>query len=112
MEIDIDMSQFHDIFFEEAIEGIGIMEKELLNLRPGESDSEIINTIFRAAHSIKGSASTFGFEDIGQFTHSIETMLDKLRNNELETTQELISAVLTAVDCLNNMLASEKMVIV
>lgn len=108
MEIDIDMSQFHDIFFEEAIEGIGIMEKELLSLHPGESDSEIINTIFRAAHSIKGSASTFGFEDIGQFTHSIETMLDKLRNNELETTQELISAVLTAVDCLNNMLASEK----
>ncbi len=108
MEIDIDMSQFHDIFFEEAIEGIEIMEKELLNLHPGESDSEIVNTIFRAAHSIKGSASTFGFEDIGKFTHSIETMLDKLRNNELETTQELISAILTAVDCLSNMLACEK----
>ena len=108
MEIDIDMSQFHDIFFEEAIEGIEIMEKELLNLHPGETDSEIVNTIFRAAHSIKGSASTFGFEDIGKFTHSIETILDKLRNNELETTQELISTVLTAVDCLSNMLACEK----
>lgn len=108
MEIDIDMSQFHDIFFEEAIEGIEVMEKELLNIKPGESDSDIINTIFRAAHSIKGSASTFGFEDIGSFTHSIETMLDKLRNNELETTQELITAALSAVDCLNNMLASEK----
>ncbi len=108
MEIDIDMSQFHDIFFEEAIEGIEIMEKELLNLHPGESDSEIVNTIFRAAHSIKGSASTFGFEDVGKFTHSIETMLDKLRNDELESTQELISAVLTAVDCLSNMLACEK----
>ena len=108
MEIDIDMTQFHDIFFEEAIEGIEIMEKELLNLQPGDSDSEIINTIFRAAHSIKGSASTFGFEDIGKFTHSIETMLDKLRNNELETTQELISVALSAVDCLNNMLTCEK----
>ena len=108
MEIDIDMSQFHDIFFEEAIEGIEIMEKELLNLHPGECDSEIINTIFRAAHSIKGSASTFGFEDIGQFTHSIETMLDKLRNNELDITEELIAALLSAVDCLNNMLTAEK----
>ncbi|GMR01594.1 MAG: chemotaxis protein CheA [Gammaproteobacteria bacterium] len=108
MEIDIDMSQFHDIFFEEAIEGIEIMEKELLNLHPGECDSDIINTIFRAAHSIKGSASTFGFEDIGRFTHSIETMLDKLRNDELNITQELTSALLAAVDCLNNMLASEK----
>ena len=108
MEIDIDMSQFHDIFFEEAIEGIEIMEKELLNLQTGDSDNEIINTIFRAAHSIKGSASTFGFEDIGKFTHSIETVLDKLRNNELETTQELISVTLSAVDCLSNMLRCEK----
>lgn len=108
MEIDIDMSQFHDIFFEEAIEGIEIMEKELLNLHPGECDSEIINTIFRAAHSIKGSASTFGFESIGKFTHSIETMLDKLRNDELDITEELIAALLSAVDCLSNMLATEK----
>jgi len=108
MEIDIDMSQFHDIFFEEAIEGIEIMEKELLNLHPGECDNNIINTIFRAAHSIKGSASTFGFEVIGKFTHSIETMLDKLRNDEIAITQELVSALLSSVDCLNNMLTSEK----
>lgn len=108
MEIDIDMSQFHDIFFEEAIEGIEIMEKELLNLHPDEYDKKTINTIFRAAHSIKGSASTFGFEDIGQFTHSIETVLDKIRNDELSITQELVSTLLSAVDCLNNMLISEK----
>ena len=108
MEIDIDMSQFHDIFFEEAIEGIETMEKELLDLKPGTDDKDIINTIFRAAHSIKGSASTFGFEDIGKFTHSIETMLDKLRNDELDITQELITLLLSSVDCLNNMLSSEK----
>jgi len=108
MEIDIDMSQFHDIFFEEAIEGIEVMEKELLNLHAGDCDHEIINTIFRAAHSIKGSASTFGFEDIGQFTHSIETMLDKIRNNELEISQEIITVLLSAVDCLSNMLSNEK----
>ena len=108
MEIDIDMSQFHDIFFEEAIEGIEVMEKELLNLHPGECDNEIINTIFRAAHSIKGSASTFGFEDIGKFTHSIETTLDLLRNGELAITQNLVSTLLSSVDCLSNMLKREK----
>ncbi|MBT8119008.1 MAG: chemotaxis protein CheA [Gammaproteobacteria bacterium] len=106
--MDIDMSQFHDIFFEEAIEGIEIMEKELLNLKPGTDDSDIINTIFRAAHSIKGSASTFGFEEIGKFTHSIESKLDSLRNDELEITQELITLLLSSVDCLNNMLSSER----
>jgi two-component system chemotaxis sensor kinase CheA len=108
MEIDIDMSQFHDIFFEEAVEGIEVMEKELLNLHLGECDSELINTIFRAAHSIKGSASTFGFEAIGQFTHKIETILDNLRNSELEITQDLISVLLSSVDCLSNMLTQEK----
>ncbi len=108
MEIDTDMSQFHDIFFEEAIEGIGIMEKELLNLNSDVYDNETINVIFRAAHSIKGSAGTFGFEDIGKFTHSIETILDMLRNETLTITQEIISALLSSVDCLNNMLAREK----
>ncbi|NOR42820.1 MAG: chemotaxis protein CheA, partial [Gammaproteobacteria bacterium] len=106
--MDIDMSQFHDIFFEEAVEGIEVMEKELLNLHLGECDSELINTIFRAAHSIKGSASTFGFEAIGQFTHKIETILDNLRNSELEITQDLISVLLSSVDCLSNMLTQEK----
>ena len=81
MEIDINLSQFHDIFFEESFEGIEIMESELLNLSPGTADREIINTIFRAAHSIKGSAGTFGFSEISDFTHKMETVLDKMRND-------------------------------
>jgi two-component system chemotaxis sensor kinase CheA len=108
MDIDIDMSQFHGIFFEEATEGIEVMEKELLNLQPGNCDAEVINTIFRAAHSIKGSASTFGFDAISQFTHKVETILDNLRNAEIEITQDLISILLSSVDCLSNMLAVEK----
>ncbi len=108
MEIDINLSQFHDIFFEESFEGIESMESELLNLSPGTADKEIINTIFRAAHSIKGSASTFGFSIISDFTHKMETVLDKMRNDELEITQELISVLLSAVDSLNNMLISDK----
>ena len=108
MEIDINLSQFHDIFFEESFEGIASMESELLRLSPGKADKEIINTIFRAAHSIKGSASTFGFGEISGFTHKMETVLDKMRNGELEITQEIISILLSAVDSLNNMLTSEK----
>jgi two-component system chemotaxis sensor kinase CheA len=84
------------------------MESELLNLTPGTADKEIINTIFRAAHSIKGSAGTFGFSEISEFTHSMETVLDKIRNNELAVTQHLISVLLSAVDSLNNMLISNR----
>lgn len=60
-DINIDMSQFHEVFFEECDEGIAVMESELLNLNIGKPDLDVINTIFRAAHSIKGSAGTFGF---------------------------------------------------
>ena len=108
MEIDINLSQFHDIFFEESFEGIEIMESELLNLSPGTADKEITNTIFRAAHSIKGSAGTFGFSEISDFTHKMETVLDKMRNDELEISQQLISVLLSAVDSLNNMLTSHR----
>lgn len=108
MEIDINLSQFHDIFFEESFEGIETMESELLILSPGTADREIINTVFRAAHSIKGSAGTFGFSEISDFTHQMETVLDKMRNDELEITQQLISVLLSAVDSLNNMLISHR----
>lgn len=68
----IDLSQFISIFLEESYEGLDIMESSLLNL--DDSDPETINTIFRAAHSIKGGAGTFGFDDIANFTHSVETV--------------------------------------
>ncbi len=57
----IDLSQFHQVFFEESLEGLDIMESSLLALDLTEVDAETINTIFRAAHSIKGGAGTFGF---------------------------------------------------
>ena len=55
------------------------MEAELLNLVPGEEDLETINTIFRAAHSIKGGSGTFGFSSVSDFTHVLETLLDQIR---------------------------------
>lgn len=84
----IDISQFHDVFFEESFEGLDIMESGLLDLDVGAADIEVVNTIFRAAHSIKGGAGTFGFMAVSEFTHVMETMLDEMRNSEREVTGE------------------------
>lgn len=102
-DINIDMSQFHEVFFEECSEGIEIMESGLLNLT-NNSDPEVINTIFRAAHSIKGGGSTFGFADVSDFTHGMETILDEMRNSRLEVTPEIVQLLLASVDCLREMI--------
>ena len=67
MAVDIDLSQFREIFYEESMERLEAMESGLLNLDIGTPDSEAINTIFRNAHSIKGGAGTFGFSEISDF---------------------------------------------
>ena len=64
----IDLSELHDVFFEECFEGLEVMESGLLNLDQG-TDIEDINAIFRAAHSIKGGVASFGFTEISEFTH-------------------------------------------
>jgi two-component system chemotaxis sensor kinase CheA len=74
----IDMSQFHQVFFEECFEGLEAMESGLLTLDMGDIDSEIINTIFRGAHSIKGGSGTFGFTVVAEYTHIMETLLDEI----------------------------------
>ncbi|WP_432471784.1 chemotaxis protein CheW [Amphritea sp. HPY] len=102
----IDLSQFISIFLEESYEGLDIMESSLLNL--DDSDPETINTIFRAAHSIKGGAGTFGFDAIAEFTHGVETLLDKLRNDQLEISPELINLLLESVDCIRLLLVSSQ----
>jgi two-component system chemotaxis sensor kinase CheA len=107
-DVNIDLSQFHGIFFEECAEGIAIMEAELLNLNIGAPDLEQINTIFRAAHSIKGSAGTFGFPHISEFTHGMETALNEMRNGTLEVSSEGVEVLLAAVDCLRVMIDCSK----
>ena len=104
----IDLSQFFEVFFEESFEGLDIMETELLNLVPGEEDLETINTIFRAAHSIKGGSATFGFNSIANFTHVLETLLDQIREGERNITSEHINLLLKSVDCLRALLSSLK----
>lgn len=104
----IDLSQFFDVFFEESFEGLDVMEAELLNLQPGQEDSETINTIFRAAHSIKGGSGTFGFTSVSNFTHVLETLLDQIRDGRRQLTAEHVNLLLQSVDCLRALLTSLK----
>lgn len=100
----IDMVQFHQVFFEESFEGLDAMESGLLNLDLGAVDAEAINTIFRAAHSIKGGSGTFGFIVVSDFTHVMETLLDEMRDGRRQVTQSAIDVLLGSVDCLRETL--------
>ncbi|KAF7769049.1 two-component system, chemotaxis family, sensor kinase CheA [Pseudoalteromonas citrea] len=102
----IDLSQFFEVFFEESFEGLDAMEAELLNLEPGTEDSETINTIFRAAHSIKGGSGTFGFTSVSDFTHVLETLLDQIRDGQRQLTAEHVNLLLKSVDCLRALLSA------
>jgi two-component system, chemotaxis family, sensor kinase CheA len=102
----IDLTQFHDAFFEESFEALDSMEAALLKLDVGAPDKELINTIFRVAHSIKGGSATFGFADIASFTHSLETLLDELRSGTMQVTPEMSDLLLKSVDVMRAMLRS------
>ncbi len=104
----IDLSQFYEVFFEESFEGLDIMEAELLALTPGDADSETLNTIFRAAHSIKGGSGTFGFSVIADFTHELETLLDQIREGKRTLETYHVDLFLQSIDCLREMLNALK----
>jgi two-component system chemotaxis sensor kinase CheA len=106
--VSIDLSQFYQVFFEEAGEHLASMESLLLGLDIGNPDGEQLNAIFRAAHSIKGSAGTFGFTDMAEVTHVLENLLDRIRKGELALREEMIDAFLDAGDVLKSLLAAHK----
>lgn len=102
--MNMDMQRFHATFFEESREGLDAMETGLLSLEEGNRDPETINSVFRAAHSIKGGAATFGFEVIAGVTHVLETLLDELRSGKREVEGLAIDAMLGSVDVLRSLL--------
>lgn len=104
----IDMAQFHQAFFEESFEGLDSMESGLLGLEPGTVAADEINAIFRAAHSIKGGSGTFGFTEVAGFTHSMETLLDEMRDARRAVTVEAVGILLQAVDVLRDMLTAAR----
>jgi two-component system chemotaxis sensor kinase CheA len=98
----INIAQFHKVFFEESLEGLDAMESALLALDDG-GDSELVHSIFRAAHSIKGGSATFGFPDMAALTHEAESLLDQVRDGRRAIDKSIIELMLRTVDCLRSM---------
>lgn len=103
--MNMDMQRFHATFFEESREGLEAMEAGLLSLEQGNRDGDLINSIFRAAHSIKGGSATFGFDAIAGMTHVLETLLDELRAGQRAVSPPAVDAMLASVDVLRALLA-------
>lgn len=103
-----DKSQFFDVFYEETAEHLVTMEALLINLDVASPDQEDLNAIFRAVHSIKGGAGTFGFDKLTKIAHVFETVLDKVRKSELTLKSEMIDIFLEGGDVLKEILEAYK----
>ncbi|QPD04826.1 MAG: Chemotaxis protein CheA [Candidatus Nitrospira kreftii] len=103
-----DFAQFQEAFFEEAAEHLAVVEEGLLKLEQNPNDLDLLNQIFRSAHSIKGTSGMFGFTDIAQFTHKMETLLDLLRNGQKVVTPQVADLLLRSTDCLKSLVEAAK----
>jgi two-component system chemotaxis sensor kinase CheA len=102
----LDITQFYQTFFDEADELLAQMEQLLLALDLTNPDPEDLGAIFRAAHSIKGGAATFGFSALTETTHILESLLDRARNNELVLRRDMIDTFLETKDVLSDQLGA------
>jgi two-component system chemotaxis sensor kinase CheA len=101
----VDLAQFHKAFYEESLDGLDAMEQALLALDEGADDPELINVVFRAAHSIKGGAATFGFTDVAAFTHVAENLMDEVRSGRRPMDKAVVELLLRSGDTVRDMLS-------
>ncbi|HCU0294040.1 TPA: chemotaxis protein CheA [Citrobacter sedlakii] len=104
----MDISDFYQTFFDEADELLADMEQHLLDLAPDAPDAEQLNAIFRAAHSIKGGAGTFGFTILQETTHLMENLLDEARRGEMQLNTDIINLFLETKDIMQEQLDAYK----
>ncbi|HAU3267244.1 TPA: chemotaxis protein CheA [Salmonella enterica subsp. salamae] len=104
----MDISDFYQTFFDEADELLADMEQHLLDLVPESPDAEQLNAIFRAAHSIKGGAGTFGFTILQETTHLMENLLDEARRGEMQLNTDIINLFLETKDIMQEQLDAYK----
>src|SRR5438105_10883928 len=97
-----DMSQFLSVFLDEATEQLELLERDILQLEQ-EPSQELLQEIFRAAHTLKGSSRAMGFVAMGELTHAMEDVFDQLRQDALTVNGELINALFTGLDTLKAM---------
>ncbi|MBN2166582.1 MAG: chemotaxis protein CheA [Marinilabiliaceae bacterium] len=98
------IDKFREKFVEEALDNVHDLEEALLLLENNKQNKEIIERIFRAMHSLKGGGAMFGFNDLSDFTHHLETVFDWVRNDKLEVSDHIISITLTAIDHIKHLL--------
>jgi two-component system, chemotaxis family, sensor kinase CheA len=102
----IDLKRFHSTFIGESYLGLDSMEADLLEIDRGSREPELLQSIFRAVHSIKGAGSTLGFEQLSEFSHDLESLLDDLRSSRLEINSSITDILLRSVDLLRRMLGA------
>lgn len=105
MSAELDMSQYIDLFLQEAEEQIEVLEQETLGLEQDPTDDRL-QVIFRAAHTLKGSSRAMGFSQFAEVTHEMENILDRLRNHTLSVTTEIADSILACIDTLAQMVES------
>lgn len=101
-----DMSQFVGVFLDEAHEVLALLESDVLQLERGSDAPELLQSIFRAAHTLKGSSRSMGFLNVGNLTHEMENVLDELRQGHLPVNTAIVNALLDCLDALNTLIAS------
>lgn len=105
LQQDFDLSQFFSVFFEEAGENLASYESMLLAIDVDSATDDELNAIFRVAHSLKGGAATFGFTEVTELTHELETLLDRVRRHELPLKREMVDVLIESGDVLKTQLA-------
>lgn len=102
----MDTSQYMNMFLEESMDNLQILNESLLELEKNPNDVDKVNEIFRVAHTIKGMAATMGFTDIAELTHKMEDVLSKFREGQLNVTQEVVTVLFDCLDTLERMVSN------
>ena len=102
----LDVNQYLDIFLDESREHLQTCNEKLLELEKNPTDLQLVNDIFRAAHTLKGMSATMGFDDMAQLTHHLENMFDAIRNEQMIVTPESMDTMFEALDHLEAMVQS------
>ncbi|WP_339145824.1 MULTISPECIES: chemotaxis protein CheA [unclassified Sutcliffiella] len=102
----MDLNQYLDIFLEESKEHLQTINNRLLELEKQPENIEIVNEIFRSAHTLKGMSATMGYEDLASLTHQMENVLDMIRNSKLTVTANLLDVIFRSVEYLEEMVIS------
>ncbi|MGN8842205.1 chemotaxis protein CheW [Niallia sp. HCP3S3_B10] len=102
----MEMSQYLEVFIEESKEHLQACNEHLLELEKDPENLQIVNEIFRAAHTLKGMSATMGYEDLASLTHQMENVLDAIRNKKIVFSPEILDVIFLAVDDLDAMVES------